>query len=122
MGHNTAQVVMAQVFHVPSFPVDTHIHRLRELGLIRRVRRARSNEPAMYARVEAPPRGQQVDDTSLMQAIGQALVRPMNTAEVSVAVLESGYQTKMSKSNFRYAVAKALKRAGFTRKGGKWLP
>ena len=28
VGHKTAQVVMAQVFGIPSFPVDTHIHRL----------------------------------------------------------------------------------------------
>lgn len=28
VGHKTAQVVMAQSFNVPSFPVDTHIHRL----------------------------------------------------------------------------------------------
>ena len=28
VGHKTASVVMAQVFDVPSFPVDTHIHRL----------------------------------------------------------------------------------------------
>jgi len=28
VGHKTAQVIMAQIFQVPSFPVDTHIHRL----------------------------------------------------------------------------------------------
>ena len=28
VGHKTASVIMAQVFHVPAFPVDTHIHRL----------------------------------------------------------------------------------------------
>jgi endonuclease-3 len=28
VGHKTASVVMAQVFGVPAFPVDTHIHRL----------------------------------------------------------------------------------------------
>ena len=28
VGHKTAQVVMAQCFGVPTFPVDTHIHRL----------------------------------------------------------------------------------------------
>ena len=28
VGHKTAGVVMAQSFGVPSFPVDTHIHRL----------------------------------------------------------------------------------------------
>ena len=28
VGHKTASVVMAQAFHEPAFPVDTHIHRL----------------------------------------------------------------------------------------------
>ena len=28
VGHKTAQVVMAQAFGIPAFPVDTHIHRL----------------------------------------------------------------------------------------------
>ena len=28
VGHKTASVVMSQVFGVPAFPVDTHIHRL----------------------------------------------------------------------------------------------
>ena len=28
VGHKTASVVMAQAFNVPTFPVDTHIHRL----------------------------------------------------------------------------------------------
>lgn len=30
VGHKTAQVVMAQAFGVPCFPVDTHIHRLAQ--------------------------------------------------------------------------------------------
>lgn len=30
VGHKTASVVMSQVFHVPAFPVDTHIHRLAQ--------------------------------------------------------------------------------------------
>jgi len=30
VGHKTASVVMAQAFHVPAFPVDTHIHRCAE--------------------------------------------------------------------------------------------
>ncbi|HEA29112.1 MAG TPA: endonuclease III [Leeuwenhoekiella sp.] len=28
VGHKTASVVISQAFHVPAFPVDTHIHRL----------------------------------------------------------------------------------------------
>jgi len=30
VGHKTASVVMVQIFGVPAFPVDTHIHRLAE--------------------------------------------------------------------------------------------
>jgi endonuclease-3 len=30
VGHKTASVVLAQAFDVPSFPVDTHIHRLAQ--------------------------------------------------------------------------------------------
>ena len=37
VGHKTAQVVMAQAFEIPAFPVDTHIHRIAtNLGLTRR--------------------------------------------------------------------------------------
>ena len=30
VGHKTSSVVMSQVFNIPSFPVDTHIHRLAQ--------------------------------------------------------------------------------------------
>ena len=30
VGHKTASVIMSQIFKVPSFPVDTHIHRLSQ--------------------------------------------------------------------------------------------
>ncbi len=30
VGHKTSSVVMSQVFNIPSFPVDTHIHRLSQ--------------------------------------------------------------------------------------------
>ena len=30
VGHKTASVIMSQVFNFPSFPVDTHIHRLSQ--------------------------------------------------------------------------------------------
>jgi endonuclease-3 len=31
VGHKTASVVMAQAFHIPAFPVDTHIHKCAKL-------------------------------------------------------------------------------------------
>ncbi len=30
VGHKTASVIMSQIFNIPSFPVDTHIHRLSQ--------------------------------------------------------------------------------------------
>tara|TARA_B100001287_G_scaffold245227_1_gene222356 strand:+ start:403 stop:1056 length:654 start_codon:yes stop_codon:yes gene_type:complete len=30
VGHKTASVIMSQVFNIPAFPVDTHIHRLAQ--------------------------------------------------------------------------------------------
>ncbi len=30
VGHKTASVIMAQAFNIPSFPIDTHIHRLSQ--------------------------------------------------------------------------------------------
>ena len=30
VGHKTASVIMSQVFNIPAFPVDTHIHRLSQ--------------------------------------------------------------------------------------------
>ncbi len=30
VGHKTASVVMSHAFHIPAFPVDTHIHRLAQ--------------------------------------------------------------------------------------------
>ena len=30
VGHKTASVVMSQIFNIPAFPVDTHIHRLAQ--------------------------------------------------------------------------------------------
>ena len=33
VGHKTASVVMAQAFGMPTFPVDTHIHRLASVGV-----------------------------------------------------------------------------------------
>tara|TARA_Y100001968_G_scaffold59441_2_gene50478 strand:- start:5978 stop:6631 length:654 start_codon:yes stop_codon:yes gene_type:complete len=34
VGHKTASVVMAQAFNIPTFPVDTHIHRLAQRWLL----------------------------------------------------------------------------------------
>jgi len=44
VGHKTASVVMAQSFGVPSFPVDTHIHRLAQRWGLTRGRNVNETE------------------------------------------------------------------------------
>lgn len=44
VGHKTASVVMAQVFGVPTFPVDTHIHRLAKRWRLSRGRNVGETE------------------------------------------------------------------------------
>jgi len=101
--------------------IDNHISRLRERGLIKRLKRATIHEPAVYARVDAPVKAAPLDDMTLLQVIGKVLVRPMTTTEVVVAVLEAGYQTTMAKTALRNHVTRQLGRGGFRCEGGKWV-
>ena len=101
--------------------LDNHLSRLRERGLIKRVKRPSVHEPAVYAREGAPVKAAPLDDLTLLQVIGRVLTRPMTVTEVAVAVLEAGYQTCMSKSNLRVHVGKTLARGGFKCDGGRWI-
>lgn len=49
VGHKTASVVMAQAFHVPAFPVDTHIHRLAGRWQLSRARTVEEVEKDLKA-------------------------------------------------------------------------
>lgn len=49
VGHKTAQVVMAQAYGVPSFPVDTHIHRLAQRWGLTSGRNVRETERDLKA-------------------------------------------------------------------------
>jgi len=101
--------------------IDNHISRLRERGLIKRLKRATVHEPAVYARTEAPVKSAPLDDMTLLEVIGKVLgMRPMTTTEVCVAVLEAGYQTTMAKTALRNHVTRQLSRGGFRCEGGKW--
>lgn len=101
--------------------IDNHFSRLRERGLIRRIKRATIHEPAVYVRPEAPVAAAPLEDMTLLQVIGKVLVRPMTTTEVCVAVLEAGYQTAMAKTALRNHVTRQLSRGEFKSEGGKWI-
>ena len=90
VGHKTASVVMSQAFGVPSFPVDTHIHRLMyrwglsngknveqtERDAKRLFPRERWNDLHLqiifYAREYSPARGLKWERDFLLQRCGRA--------------------------------------------------
>lgn len=105
----------------PKVTVYRHIAFLRKRRLVRRVQRAKVNEPAVYVRNESPLKAE-AEDKSLRQTIVETVKRPMRIAEVCVALLEGGYKTKMIPGHFRTTVIRQLKAAGFREQGGKWQP
>jgi endonuclease-3 len=88
VGHKTASVVMAQAFGVPSFPVDTHIHRLMTRwgltdgrSVVQTERDAKALFPEdrwnalhiqiiLYGRRFSPARGLDPDQDILLREIG----------------------------------------------------
>jgi hypothetical protein len=101
--------------------IDNHLSRLRQRGLVRRVKRASIHEPAVYARAEAPVKPVPFEDMTLIEVVGKALTKPMTTTEICVAILEAGYQTEMSRNNLRNHVTRLLSRNGYKSEDGKWL-
>ena len=93
VGHKTASVVMSQAFGVPSFPVDTHIHRLMfrwgftngknveqtERDAKRLFHEASWNKLHLqiifYGREYSPARGWSLDKDFITATIGRAALR-----------------------------------------------
>ena len=92
VGHKTASVVMAQAFGVPSFPVDTHIHRLMyRWGLINGKNVMQTEKDAKrlfpeekwndlhlqiiwYGREYSPARGWKIENDIITKTIGRSSV------------------------------------------------
>jgi len=92
VGHKTASVVMSQAFHIPAFPVDTHIHRLlyrwgfsngknvvqTERDAKRLFPKALWNELHLqiiwYGRQYSPARGWDLDKDIITKTIGRKIV------------------------------------------------
>jgi endonuclease-3 len=92
VGHKTASVVMAQAFGVPSFPVDTHIHRLmyrwgfsNGKNVVKTERDAKRLFPKekwndlhlqiiWYGREYSPARGWDIDKDIITKRIGRQSV------------------------------------------------
>lgn len=101
--------------------IDNHISRLRERGLVRRVKKSQGTDPAVYVRngVEVPARP--FEDMTLTQVVRASLTRPMTATEVTVAMIEAGYETTMTRKALMDAVGVELRKGPFENRGGKWV-
>lgn len=104
--------------------LDSHISRLRERGLVRRVKRSQNQQPAVYARVGVETEPLPFEDMTLAEVVKEVLGArgPMRQTELVVAMMESGYQTTMKPKGLRNAVGKILAKdkQAFRQSGGKW--
>jgi len=103
--------------------VDNCLARMRDRGTLRRLKRSRGHEPAVYARTdidvgEVPFEGMTLVDVATLQLVE----RPMTQTELTVAMLEAGYETKMTPQDLRRNIGRALKRHPdkFKRDKGVW--
>lgn len=91
--------------------VDAQIGRLCKKGIVRRIQRARGRATrALYARLgmETPPvpfEGQTLGD-AMVRVLKEA--GPLNIAEIAIALLERGYETKMSHKFLRNTIRRRL--------------
>jgi hypothetical protein len=103
--------------------VDSQIQVLRDKGLVKRIKRSKGTEPAVYARIEVPTEPLPFQDLNLADVVAEVLkAEPLTQTEIVVTMLEAGYETTMGQKALRDAVGLALRRAPerFTVQGRKW--
>jgi hypothetical protein len=105
--------------------VVSHISRLRDKGIIRRIRRAKGHEPAIYARVDAKVDPLPFASKTLPEAVAEVMreaAGPLRTTEITVALLERGYRSGMTRTVLRGAIAGLMRRHKYKEVAtGKWV-
>jgi hypothetical protein len=103
--------------------IVNHLSRLRQRGLVRRVRKAHGTEQAVYARLGVKSDPRPFQDMTLLQVIKATLAAgPLRQTEIVVSMLEAGYDTTMTPQALRNAVGAELQKdkAAFVKVDGKW--
>lgn len=103
--------------------INEHIARLRQRSVLRLVKRATGSTWAVYARADLALPERPFQGMTLRDAISSMLAkRPMTPIELTVALREDGWQTKLTPTAFRNAVGKTLREhpAEFVKTDGKW--
>jgi hypothetical protein len=106
--------------------VDRCIARLREKGLVQRLVKAKgaskAPEPAVYARVGVQTASNHFPEQTLADVLHATLQgRSLTTTELTVAILEAGYRSKMSHKRLRDHAARIMRAdERFSRQGEQW--
>lgn len=104
--------------------VDSHLSRLRERGVVRRVRKSKGTEPAIYARVGVKLEPLPFQGMTLVEVVAEVLGdQSMSQTELVVAMLEAGYDSVQTPAALRNHVGVVLRgdRKRFRRASGKWV-
>lgn len=100
--------------------VCNHITNLRKRGIVYRVRKPKLGVSAIYARKGVSVAPSKLGDKSLVEVMRSILKSPMTAMELTVAVLEAGYETSMSRQDLRGTIRRELGKGKFTRDGERW--
>lgn len=104
--------------------VDSHLSRLRGRGIVRRVKKSRNTQPAIYVRVGVEVEPLPFGDMTLPEVVEEVLksCQPCRQTELVMAMLEAGYQTTMSPKALRDAAGRVLRgdEGRFREKSGEW--
>lgn len=106
----------------PKRTVCGHVYRLRRAGILRRLTIHKKGEPSKYARngavVEERPFGDKSLEAVMVETMGG---KAMSILELTVAILEAGFQTTTTKSGLRAAIGGVLRKSGrFVKSGQRW--
>jgi predicted transcriptional regulator len=102
--------------------IDNYIARLRTKGILRRIRKSKGRERAIYVREGIKYDPLPFEDMKLVEVIAQVLGdRSMTQTELVVCMLEAGYDTQRKPNALREAVGQMMRAdERFVVKGGKW--
>jgi hypothetical protein len=102
--------------------VSNHIGHMRNRGVIYRARKPKRGHNAVYAAKGVKVATSAFGDKPLSEVMLELLTEPMRPVELAVRILESDYDTNMSRENMRTTVSRLLRTNGSFRKvgGGKW--
>lgn len=103
--------------------IHKHLATLRQKGLIRRLKKGRRGESAVFVRTGVAVKARPFEDMSLSEVLAQVLGnRHMNATELTVAVLEAGYESNQNRRKLRMTIGNKLRLEAerFKKQGDKW--